>query len=208
MVMVIIFTQSVSPIAVNRATQTEGDITVSLRADQPVSETYELDTNTANQSATATIKDTIVASFKSDTYSAQEDGTFRFEVNLSKAATDSTGSILVYYEFLETGTATSGQDFIQPSISYVQFRPNEENRYIEIELIDDDIHELDSESIDLRLTRVEGPAAISTTERTSTGTINNNDATRLIVDATSAFEGDSGMKVCTGNCANCFSKSR
>ena len=217
-----IYTISV-PIAVNRATQTDGDITVSLRADQPVSETYELDTNTANLSATATIKDTIVASFRSDTYSAQEDGTFRFEVNLSKAVTESTGSVLVYYDVLETGTATAGQDFIQPSNSYVQFRPyfarptqitdqngnlvpnpnfvsadaytDDETQYIEIQLIDDDIHELDSESIDLRLSRVTGPAAISTTERTSTGTINNNDATRLIVDATSAFEGDSGMKV-------------
>ena len=215
-----IYTLSI-PVGNDNVIQANGDITVTLRADGLVPPTY---TVSADQSATATIEndDTHIASFTASDYGAHEGDTLRFVVRLNEKVPNNT-STLVYYEILDTSTATAGLDFIQPSLSYVQFRgynpssatiPDPDNpgqtlpnpnhvaegnytgniqQIIEIPVVDDDFHELDSESVIIQLTRATGSTAISDTNHTATGTINNNDSTRLIVEATAALEGDSGL---------------
>ena len=214
------FTYSISvPIAVNKVAQSDGDITVSLRADTLNPVTYTIDTNTANQSATALIVDTVVVSFNSTTVTASEENTLSFVVELSEkvvAKENEATSVLVYYEILGS-TASSGIDFIEPSLNYVQFRYNHHaemvddpnnpgsqianpdfsqydgdiRQTIEIQLIDDELHEAD-ETLQLRLTRATRGVVISTTEGTATGTIEENDFVYVTIDETSALEGDSG----------------
>ena len=253
------------PVGDDNVVQANGDITVTLRADDLSPETYTVDTDTSDQSATATIEndDSRIASFTLANYSEDEGGTLSFVVTLNEKVPDNT-STLVYYEILDSSTATAGVDFIAPSLSYVQFRgynpssatipdpnnlggmipdpdyrvpmiPDPDNpgemipdpRYtipmipdpnnprpmipnpnhvaeanytgniqqtIEFQLPDNELHELDK-TINLRLTRATGTTAVSDTNNTATGTIEDEDFIYVSIDERSAPEGDSGNTV-------------
>ena len=160
-----------------------------------------------------------MVSFTSATFSADEGNVLSFEVELSEKVVrkeNEATSVLVYYEILGTGTATSGDDF-QTQGDYIQFRPNhhpemvadpnnpgqqipnpnhtsyngDTRQTIDIQLTDDDLHEL-AETIMVRLTRATRGAVISTSDRTATGTINNTDNVTLSLEPTSALEGALG----------------
>ena len=193
---------------------------------------YTVDTDSGDQSATATIEnnDTHIASFaltpdgnSVQNYTANEGGTLSFVVRLNEKVPNNT-STLVYYEILDTGTATAGVDFIAPSLSYVQFRgynpssatlPNPDRpgetipnpnhvaeanytgniqQTIEFQLPDNELHELDK-TINLRLTRATGSTAISDTNGVATGTIEEDDFIYVTIDSRSVSEGDSGNTV-------------
>ena len=131
-----------------------------------------------------------------------------------------TESTRVYYQILDTSTASPIADYIEPATDYVQFIANryleeiddpdnpgstitnplhtnftgDERQIIEIPIVDDELHELD-ETIELRLVSATGTSVISTTQNTATATIDETDNIYVTIDSRSVSEGDSGNTV-------------
>ena len=175
------YTYTISiPIGDDNVKQNDGDITVALRAS---SASYDLDSDINKQSATASIvnDDLHVASFTATAFAGVEGETIRIVVEMDTPVTKSTK---VYYEILNTGTAVTGTDYIQPSLGYVQFVRNtylptspryatftgDRRQVLKIETTED-TGSTENKTINLRLTRTEGSAIIGASNISATATI-------------------------------------
>ena len=122
-----------------------------------------------------------------------------------------TRSTKVYYEILNTGTATAGTDYTQPANDFVQFVRNtylptnplhatftgDRQQIIRIDTIED-TGDTSNKTIDLRLTRTEGSAVIGVSNITTTATIIDTGAVpTLTITPKSAVAEDAGPAMFT-----------
>ena len=172
---------------------------------------YDLDSDINNQSATASIvnDDLHVATFAASAFSSIEGEPTRIIIEMDTPVTRSTR---VYYEILNTGTATEGTDYTRPSIGYVQFVRNtylptspryatftgDRLQIIEFDTVED-TGSSDNKTIDLRLIRTEGSAVLGGSNISTTATIIDRGAvpTLTIASKVNAIAEDAGPAMFT-----------